>query len=125
MEKTSTHLVTNAVRTEIRYYLTSLTDIALAAAVSRGGWGIENRLHWLMDTVMREDACTTVDRNAVRNLSMMKKMCLSLYKLMNSTLGVGSVRRTRKRFGWNFLDILARVLTMLDESTLRKALNIR
>ena len=43
----------------------------------------------------------------------MKKMCLSLYKLMNSTLGTGSVRRTRKKFGRNFLDNLARVLTCL------------
>jgi len=56
-----------------------------------------------------------VDRNAARNVSMMKKMCLSLCKHMNSTSGVGCIRRTKKRFGWYFLDNLgaARNQTLL------------
>ncbi len=124
IEKQCVHTVTQAVSRETRYYLTSLVDLVLASAVKRCSWSVENRLHWLLDTVMTEDANHTVDRNAARNLSMMKKMCLSLYKLMNSTLGIGSVRRTRKRFAWNFLDNLARVLTLLDEASLRKALNL-
>ncbi len=124
VEKECVHTVTQAASREIRYYLTSLGDLVLAAAVTRSSWSVENRLHWLLDTVIGEDAAHTVDRNAARNLSMMKKMCLSLYKLMNSTLGIGSVRRTRKRFAWNFLDNLAGVLTLLDEASLRKALKL-
>lgn len=117
-------MVTEQVSRELRYFISSITDIELAAQLIRGEWSVENRLHWLLDTVMREDDDQTVDRNAARNLSMIRKMCLALYKLMNSTLNIGSVRRTRKGFGWNFEDHLAQVLTLLDAKELQKALNL-
>jgi predicted transposase YbfD/YdcC len=40
------------------YYITSLATTAQQfAAGIRGHWGIENRLHWVKDVVLREDAC--------------------------------------------------------------------
>jgi len=124
VETICTHTVTEKVTSDTRYFISSITDVKLAAELIRGEWSVENRLHWLLDTVMAEDDDLTVDRNAARNLSMMRKMCLSLYKLLNSTMNYGSVRGTRKRFGWNFDESLALVLTMLDAKTLRKALEL-
>src|SRR3712207_7755606 len=41
---------------EVHYYLSSLAGegAAFARAV-RGHWGIENRLHWVLDIAFRED----------------------------------------------------------------------
>ena len=41
---------------ETRYYLCSLALCALTfARVVRAHWGVENRLHWVLDVIFRED----------------------------------------------------------------------
>ena len=41
---------------ETRYYLCSLALCALSfAGAVRGHWGVENRLHWVLDVVFRDD----------------------------------------------------------------------
>src|SRR5262249_50097679 len=48
--------VGDAVTRERRYYLTSLpADPARIARAVRAHWGIENRLHWVLDLAFRED----------------------------------------------------------------------
>ncbi len=43
-------------RTDTRYYISSANLTAEAAAEAvRGHWGIENRLHWVLDVVFAED----------------------------------------------------------------------
>ena len=39
---------------EVRYFITSLTDIAVFAHAARSHWGIENSLHWCLDVVFNE-----------------------------------------------------------------------
>ena len=41
---------------EIRYFITSLTDLNEFAGAVRKHWAIENNLHWSLDVVFREDA---------------------------------------------------------------------
>jgi predicted transposase YbfD/YdcC len=42
--------------TEIRYFLSSLKlDVKTFARAVRSHWGIENKLHWVMDVCFRED----------------------------------------------------------------------
>ncbi|MFA5426569.1 MAG: ISAs1 family transposase [Bacteroidales bacterium] len=124
-DKTVCHNVTGKEGFERRFYLTSLKDLPTAAYCIGRHWGIENNLHWMLDTVLREDECQVVDRQAANNLSSIKKTCLSLYKLYKSlTPKKMSVRSTKKVFGWAFEDALAQVLTLCDEKTLRKALMV-
>ena len=41
---------------ETRYYLCSIALCALTfARVVRAHWGVENRLHWVLDVIFRED----------------------------------------------------------------------
>ena len=68
--------------TEIRYYITSFNDVELCADAIRGHWSVENQLHWHLDYKFHEDDNTTVDRQAFTNLSILNKIALSLFKLL-------------------------------------------
>jgi predicted transposase YbfD/YdcC len=87
---------------ERRYYISSreLTAEQLAAAV-RGHWGIENRLHWVLDVSFSEDASTVRRDNAPQNLSLLKKIVLNLLRLDTSDTTKTSLRLKRKRAGWD------------------------
>ena len=52
---------------------------ALANA-ARGHWGIENRLHWVLDVTSREDECRVRVGHAPRNLSLIRKFALTLWR---------------------------------------------
>lgn len=44
----------------------------------RSHWGIENNLHWELDVLFKEDAEPRKNRNAVRNLNALTKICLRM-----------------------------------------------
>jgi predicted transposase YbfD/YdcC len=88
------------VTAEIRHYLSSarLPPERLAAAI-RDHWRIENGLHWVLDVVFREDASRVRDRNAARNLALLRKIALNLARA-NNTLKA-SLKGKRKYAGWD------------------------
>src|SRR3954463_3618949 len=88
------------VTAEIRYYLSSaaLAPEALAAAI-RNHWRVENGLHWVLDVVFREDDSRVRERNAARNLALLRKIALNLARA-DSTLKA-SLKGKRKYAGWD------------------------
>ena len=88
------------VRAEIRHYLCSarLPPEALAAAV-RSHWRVENGLHWVLDVTFREDASRVRERNAARNLALLRKIALNLVRA-DATLKA-SLKGKRKYAGWD------------------------
>ena len=88
------------VTAEIRHYLSSaeLPPAALAAAI-RSHWGIENGLHWVLDVAFREDASRVRERNAARNLALLRKIALNLARA-DTTLKA-SLKGKRKYAGWD------------------------
>ena len=54
--------------------LRDLDGEALGRAV-RAHWGIENRLHWVLDVGFGEDASTVRKDYAPQNLSLLKRWC--------------------------------------------------
>jgi len=64
----------------------------------RAHWGIENKLHWTLDMVMNEDKSSKRDGYAAQNFSMVNKIALNILRKEESK---GSLRRKRKRAGWN------------------------
>jgi len=85
---------------EIRHYLSStkLAPEALAIAI-RNHWQIENGLHWVLDVTFREDACRVRERNAARNLALLRKIALNLARADGSLKA--SLKGKRKYAGWD------------------------
>jgi len=66
---------------ERRYYLASLPlDIANFARAVRGHWGVENKLHWVMDVCFREDQSRARAGYAAENLASLRRLALNLLK---------------------------------------------
>ena len=88
------------VTAEIRYYLSSakLPPEELAVAI-RNHWRVENGLHWVLDVIFREDASRVRERNAARNLALLRKVALNLARADGSLKA--SLRGKRKYAGWD------------------------
>jgi predicted transposase YbfD/YdcC len=66
---------------ESRYFLSDLEEGAKGFLdIARKHWSIENQLHRSLDVHFREDACQVHDRKAASNLSILRKIALSLLK---------------------------------------------
>ncbi len=87
---------------ERRYYISSraLDAEALATAV-RAHWGVENRLHWVLDVSFSEDASTLAKDNAPQNLSLLRKIALNLIRADKTDTSKVSLRLKRKGAAWN------------------------
>jgi len=68
---------------EIVYHISSIAKnkANFFAKHIRSHWGIENRLHWVKDTQMNEDKSKTKSGNAPENLSIMRNICINLFRL--------------------------------------------
>jgi predicted transposase YbfD/YdcC len=66
---------------ERRYYLCSLKpDAREFARAVRGHWGVENKLHWVMDVSFGEDQSRARDGHAAENLATLRRLALNLLK---------------------------------------------
>ena len=54
-------------------------------AYIRGHWAIENRCHWVLDAIYREDHNQTRDRNSAANHSILRRMALNAHNRMPGT----------------------------------------
>lgn len=109
----------NEEKAEIRYYITSLTDVKLCSEAIRGHWSVENNLHWQLDYSFREDFQTTIDKNALVNLSIVKKFILAILNLSKSKFKGNSVRSIRNRLCHSSTMHLPTILSSLDENIIR------
>ena len=66
----------------ISYYMSSYKSkqAEVFAAVIRGHWLIENRLHWQKDVTYKEDACCIHSGQAAENLSLLINMAMNLMR---------------------------------------------
>lgn len=97
---------------ERRYYISSRTiggpqSVEEFARAVREHWGIENRLHWVLDIAFREDECRVRKDHAPQNLATLRHLALNLLRREKSAK-IG-VKNRRLRAGWD-LRYLERVL---------------
>jgi len=66
---------------ERRYYLSSLPlGVETFARAVRGHWGVENKLHWVLDVWFREDQSRARAGHAAENLATLRRLALNLLK---------------------------------------------
>lgn len=93
---------------QVRYFLLSAAlDAKTFARVVRAHWGVENRLHWVLDVVFREDLKRLRSGNAPRNMAIVRHAAVNLLNQAQPTI---SLKNRRKRAGWN-TDYLERLIS--------------
>lgn len=84
---------------ERRYYLCSARlDAATFARAVRAHWGVENRLHWVLDVVFHDDLTRLRTGHGPQNMAIVKHIGLDL---MRSTKATASLKVRRKKAAWN------------------------
>jgi predicted transposase YbfD/YdcC len=74
---------------ETRYYLCSLALCAptFARAV-RAHWGVENRLHWVLDVIFREDLARFRTGHGPQNMAIIRRTTLNLLSRAKPTISL-------------------------------------
>jgi predicted transposase YbfD/YdcC len=92
----------------VRYYLLSKYIAAKRLLqIVRSHWGIENRLHWVLDVVFDEDGNRTRKDNGPENLAILRRFALNIIRSHPDRI---SMRQKVKRAGWDdafLLDLLS------------------
>lgn len=91
-----------------RYFISSLESNAeKILRAKRSYWGIENRLHWVLDIAFNEDRSRVRKDNAPQNFAVLRHMALNLLK--QEKTAKGGIKAKRLQCGWN-VDYLLKVL---------------
>jgi predicted transposase YbfD/YdcC len=90
---------------EKRYYLSSLPlGVETFARAVRGHWGVENKLHWVLDVWFREDQSRARTGHAAENLATLRRLALNLLK-REKTKKRG-IKGKQLNAGWNHAYLL-------------------
>jgi len=91
-----------------RYFISSLESNAkLLLHAVRTHWGIENKLHWVLDIAFREDDCRIRKGNGAENFAVLRHIAFNL--LRREKTSKRSLKGKRKKAAWDN-DYLFKVL---------------
>ena len=98
------------VKAQWRYYLSNhkCTDENLPSYI-RNHWGIENKLHWVLDVHLKEDDDQKSERKSARSFALLKRIALNIVRTKDTT-PKRSLRRKLKHPAWDdnyLLDMLS------------------
>jgi predicted transposase YbfD/YdcC len=86
---------------EVQYAITSLSpqraDAAQLLAMWRGHWGIENRVHWIRDTLWQEDRCRVKHPRGAHNLAAFRNTAINLLRLAKTPNLTATIRENAYR----------------------------
>ena len=92
--------VKDKVTQETCYFISSLSGCAKQALRTvQQHWGIENKVHWVLDVVFKEDACHIHKDHAPQNMATVRHIVLNLVR--QKKLENTSIRRRIKMAGWD------------------------
>jgi len=94
------HKATGKTERETRYYITSLKpDAARLNRSIRQHWGIENKLHWVLDVAFGEDLDRKRAGHAAHNFSILNRIALNL--LQQDKSSKRGIHGKRLKAGWD------------------------
>ena len=86
---------------ERRYYISSrLLDAEAMLEGVRRHWGIENKVHWVLDVCFGEDASRIRRDDGAENFSVLRRVALNLLR-QDETSKRKSIKGRRKQAGWD------------------------
>lgn len=93
--------ITRTSSAEWRYFLSNhkCTDKQLPTYI-RNHWGIENKLHWVLDVHMKEDDDQKSERQSARSFALLKRIALNIVRTKDTT-PKRSLKRKLKHSGWD------------------------
>lgn len=98
---------------EFRYYISSLyLDIETFSNAIRQHWSVENKLHWHLDFTFKQEENSTMDKNALLNLQIIKKLSLSFLNDVKSIYN-RSLRIIRFRLSLDYENEILRFFNIL------------
>ena len=79
---------------ERRHYIASIAqDAEIFAHAVRSHWGIENKLHWVLDVTFKEDASRVRRDNCAENLGVIRHIVINILRQDKTTKGSVKGRR--------------------------------
>ncbi len=94
------HKASGKTERETRYYISSLLpDATRLNRLIRQHWGIENKLHWVLDVAFGEDHSRKRAGHAAQNFSLLNRIALNLLK-QDKTVIVG-IHGKRLQAAWD------------------------
>lgn len=67
-------------------------------------------MHWHLDVTFKEDANTTLDKQAVENLNIIRKWCLSILKMVETFRSNLSIKKKSFVISMNLAEFLDKIL---------------
>jgi predicted transposase YbfD/YdcC len=90
--------------TATRYYISSIENSAeVFQKMIRLHWGIENKLHWVLDVAFSEDASRKRAGSAAQNFSILSKIALNLLRQDKQTKQGLKGKRLKAAYDNNYL----------------------
>jgi len=86
------------IETQERFYISSLDKNNDFNTCIRSHWGVENKLHWVLDMTFREDEQRKRAKHASANFAIVRKIGLNLLK---KDTGKESLRSKRLKAAWS------------------------
>ena len=88
-----------------RYYIATLEENAVNFAHAiRSHWGIENKLHWVLDVTFKEDSSRVRKDNGAENLSIVRHITLNIFRQDKTSKESIKGRRYMAALDSNFAD---------------------
>jgi predicted transposase YbfD/YdcC len=104
------HKSKNKTTTDKRYYISSqLNTPEIFLKSTRNHWFIENKLHWSLDVIFKEDQSRKRFKNVTENFSIILKTALKIMQSKQNQNKKISIKRMRKMAAWN-LEYLVELL---------------
>ena len=84
----------------MRYFISSVPhDAQKVLRAVRQHWGLENRLHYVLDVSLHEDACRIRKEHGAENMAVLRHIALNLLR-QEKTCERG-IKARQKKAGWD------------------------